>query len=139
MNNKYLLGGSTQDILSISAMLLVQFQSIDYKNLFLATVDILIFLYLLAQIMLCELETYVHENLLFVNLDDYFEMSDADIAHNCLFLLQRMLGCLASSSWAAAVYIVMFSGDLKSIPGWKLCFQKLFVRKLRCPCGRAAG
>lgn len=30
--------------------------------------------------MLCELEGYVHENLLFVNLDNYFGMSDADIA-----------------------------------------------------------
>lgn len=76
--------------------------------------------------MLCELEGYVHENLLFVNLDNYFGMSDADIAYNCLFLLQRMLGCLASGSWAAAVYITMCSGDLKSIPGCKLlCFQEL--------------
>lgn len=90
--------------------------------------------------MLCELEVYVHENLLFVNLDDYFGMSDADIAHNCLFLLQRMLGCLVSGSWAAAVYIAMFSGDLKSVLGCKLlCFQKLFVGNLRYPCSRAAG
>lgn len=58
--------------------------------------------------MLRELETYVHENLLFVSLDDYFEMSDADIAHSCLLLLQTMLGCLARGSWAAAVYSHVF-------------------------------
>lgn len=87
-----------------------------------------------------ELESYIHENPLFVSLDDYFGMSDADIAHNCLFLRHRMLGRLASGFWAAAVYIVVFSGDLKSILGCKrLCFQKVFVRKLRYPCSRAAG